>query len=382
MYFVRFEGGIVEVNALQTDFNVIKKELDEFPSSTDLCTDKDFGIETVCVLGENLEDSYVKPTTLVHLQPRARTISHHFSPHFQMPRTRMPEAIQRQSAVDTASPALDAASRCTPHSVLNTGRSSTGKSIPRGDNLKHRASFERQASPSPVNNGDRSSRRASCGDLGPAPREAPCPTTRRASLAHVHVTLTHHPSSGEQPGQHASPKPKRTESAPQAIKRLEVQKSSGSRYFAEIVRRRKMQITVDFAAAKTDVTHPSSWSPSSAESRASPRDIQPRSTSRRSSISSSSPVPPFHPSSEAPHASLEHHGTPASPHNNPGRQQKSSGGSRYCAELVRRREKQKNAASAATTEIKAPIMVTESTVIASILVIFCFGLMSCIWSVM
>ena len=39
---VRFELGIVEVNALETDFNVIKKELDVFPSSTDLCTDKDF----------------------------------------------------------------------------------------------------------------------------------------------------------------------------------------------------------------------------------------------------------------------------------------------------------------------------------------------------
>jgi len=46
MQFVRFELGIVEVNALETDFNVIKKELDVFPSSTDLCTDKDFGIET------------------------------------------------------------------------------------------------------------------------------------------------------------------------------------------------------------------------------------------------------------------------------------------------------------------------------------------------
>jgi len=292
-----------------------------------------------------------------------------------MPRTRMPEDIQRQPAVDTASPALDAASRCTPPSVLNTGRSSTGNSIPRGDNLKQRASFEPQAWPSIVNNGDRSSRRASFGDVGPAAFEAPCPpTTRRASLAHVHVNLTHHPSSGEHHGQHASLKPKRTDSAPQAIKRLEVQKSSGSRYFAELVRRRRMQITADSAAAKTDATHPSSWSPSSAESRASPRDIQPRSTSRRSSFSSSSPVPPFHPSSETPHASLEHHGTPASPHNNPGRQQKSSGGSRYCAELVRR---QKIAASAATIEIKAPIMVTESTVIASKLVIFCFGLMSC-----
>jgi len=75
MQFVRFELGIVEVNALETDFNVIKKELDVFPSSTDLCTDKDFGIETVCVLGENLEDSYIKPTTLVHLQGRARTVS-------------------------------------------------------------------------------------------------------------------------------------------------------------------------------------------------------------------------------------------------------------------------------------------------------------------
>jgi len=288
----------------------------------------------------------------------------------------MPASLPHQPAVDTASEVLDAASRFTPHCVLCKGRSSTGKSVPSGDNVKRRDSFEMHASPSPINNGNRSSRRASCGDLGLAPCEAPCSPTRRASLAQLQLSLTHHASSGEQHEQHASLKPKLTESTPQATKRFEVQKSSGSRYFAELVRRRQMQITADSAAAQTDVTRLSSWSSSCAESLASPRDMQPRCISRRSSISSSSPSPPFHPSSAAPHASSEHHGTPASPHSIPGRQQKSSGGSRYYAELVRRRETQKDAASAATTDINAHIRVTESTAIMSIFVVFFFGLMS------
>jgi len=291
---------------------------------------------------------------------------------------RMSAAIQ--PAAHTASEAPDtAASLRTSHSCLKKGHGSNGKSVHRDVNLTRHASFEL----SHINIGDGASCRvsygASCtvsyGELGPAPRS----TTRRAkggaseidapSIVQVRKSVPLHITSSAQNRQL-----KRNESKPQVVQLQEMQKSSGSRYFAELVRRRQMQIAADSAAAKTDGTRPSSWPTSSAESRASPRDMQPRVTILRSSIMISSPH-----SSAALHTSTtERHGTTESLQSSPGRLQKSSGGSRYCNELVRRREtKQKNnSTSAATTDISMPLMVTECVVIACIFGIFVFGLMT------
>ena len=279
-----------------------------------------------------------------------------------MPRTRISSAIQRQQAADP-SEELDAASQRTPYRLLNKERRSSGKSVPRGDSTR-RASMEPQATPSLVDVGDRASRRASCGDLGPAPRS----TTRcGAALTPVLESSVHQASFIHLQSQQGV----RLKLTHQAMQ--EPQKSSGSRYFAEMVRRRQVQLTIDSAAAKTDGTRPASpAAASSAENRASPRDLLPRSPTRRSSVSSSHSSTS---SATAQHTSTERHGMLATPPSNPGRQQKPSSGSRYSAELVRRRsETPKNV----TTDIDAPLVVTrtESTVIASSLSTLFFGLIS------
>jgi len=370
--------------------------------------------------------------------------------NFPMPRASMPAAQHQTADKTTSTEDLDASQR-TPCTLLTKGCNSNGK-----NDLTRGTSLEPQASLNLLNTSDGASRRhaASFGDL------APRSTIRRASLAQVQVSAHQASSSSrsrEQHCQHGS----WTESTSQAIPLQEGQKSSGSRYFAELVRRRQMQMAAVSAAAKSDRTrlsspehrasrleHPRDMPPrsrprraslfeqhtsrgdmsprsptrrafiaqiaadssaaksdgtrlSSPERRASlleqhvasPRDMPPRSRPRRHSLFEQHAVPrdtsPRSPIRRSPIASLhasttaasqdsastERHGTPVSTQSNQDRLKKSSGGSRYSAELVRRRETRPIATSA-KTDSKAPLVVTKSAIFAAMFGVLFLGLMT------